>query len=101
MADLVDVRREAQACRERLEQLRDEQVRADDEMHRLSGLLAETAEGLRRCEQALSEARAQRDTAAQARNRHVETRPGLLEMLLTLGRSTREWRSALVPLEQR
>lgn len=101
VADLVDVRREAQACRERLEQLRDEQVRADDEMHRLSGLLAETAEGLRRCEQALSEARAQRDTAAQARNRHVETRPGLLEMLLTLGRSTREWRSALVPLEQR
>lgn len=101
VADLVEVRCQAQACLERLGQLPDEQVRADDEVHRLSGLLAETAEGLRSCEHALSEAQAQRDTAAQARDRHVETRPGLLEALLTLGRSTREWRSALAPLEQR
>ncbi|WP_366180254.1 AAA domain-containing protein [Actinomyces timonensis] len=100
VAALVEMRREAQACHEHLEQLRDDQVRADGEVHRLSSLLAQATEALRGCEQAVSEARVQRDTAAQARHRHVETRPGLVEMLLTLGRATREWRSALAPLEQ-
>ncbi|WP_159624810.1 DEAD/DEAH box helicase [Actinomyces sp. zg296] len=101
VAGLVAVRREAQVCRERLGQLRGEQDRADEEMHRLGGLLAEATEGLRGCEQALNEARAQRDVAARVRDRHVQTRPGLLEMLLTLGRATREWRSALAPLDER
>ena len=101
VADLVEVRCQAQACLERLEGVGRDRARADDEAKRQSILLAEVIQELRGCEQALSEAQAHRGTAERARDRHVETRPGVLETLLTLGRATREWRSALAPLEQR
>ncbi len=101
VADLVDVRREAQVCLERLKQAGHDRAWADDEVERQSVLLAEVIQELRGCEQARGEAQEQCEAAERARNRHVEIRPGALETLLTLGRATREWRSALAPLEQR
>ena len=39
--------------------------------------------------------------ARTVRDRQVETRPGALETLFTLGRAVREWRARLEPLEDR
>ena len=96
---LIVFRRDVRRCLTRLEEIAGQRARAAQEMRRLSAALDELGPALRRCEQERDGARARRDLAAQVRDRHMSTRPGVAETLLSLGRSVREWRAALASVE--
>ncbi|SDM26336.1 AAA domain-containing protein [Actinomyces ruminicola] len=52
-------------------------------------------------EPVLRRAFSERSEAEKARTRQLESRPGVLETIFTLGRAVRQWRSRLDPLEDR
>ena len=96
---LIAFRRKACRFRTRLEEIAGQRVRAAREMRRLSAALDEPTRALYVSEQEYEDARIRRDLAAQVWDRHMSARPGVLETLLSLGRSVREWRAALAPVE--
>lgn len=59
------------------------------------------ADRLRTCRAMLERAARDFAAAAEARARHVDVKPGMLETILTVGRSLRAWRGALTPFDDR
>ncbi|MDO4242895.1 MAG: AAA domain-containing protein [Actinomyces sp.] len=98
---LIALRADAQNRREQLEVSR----RQSDELAQLAQrLVAETAaitDVHRTATAALERAAAERSEASRLRDRQVETKPGVLETLLSWGRAMRDWRARLTPMEQR
>lgn len=73
---------------------------------RWAGAVARLGSDLRAAEKDLRVGRTANDSAcraseraATARDRHVAEKPGVLEMILTLGGAMRDWRAALKPLD--
>lgn len=99
--ELLAQRRAAQDRLNRLEAA----LREEDELAaqaRARGAEASAAVGESRAYAAVVErAAAECSEARTVRDRQVETRPGALETLFTLGRAVREWRARLEPLEGR
>ena len=99
--ELLAQRRAAQDRLNRLEvALREESELAAQAQRQ--GAEASAAVGESRAYAAVVEhAEAECSEARTIRDRQVETRPGALETLFTLGRAVREWRARLEPLEDR
>lgn len=99
--ELLAQRRAAQNRLNRLEAaLREESELAAQAQRQ--GAEASAAVGESRAYAAVVEhAEAECSEARTIRDRQVETRPGALETLFTLGRAVREWRARLEPLEDR
>ncbi len=97
--ELIEARRGAE---ERLVSLSDairDEASAAELSEKLEAELVSVAEAMRLQSEGVHRAAVAVALAMESRSRHVETRPGSLETLFSLGRAMREWRNALEPID--
>ena len=99
--DLLAQREAAQWRMERFKAALREEPELAAQAQRLTVAATEAADESWRYANVVERAQTEYSEAINLRNRHAETRPGVLETLFTLGRAAREWRERLEPLEER
>ena len=98
--ELIDRRRSAQA---RLDSLPSAIARESSlalELQQLNSAVVATDFAIQAEKERFIQAETEYADAVEARSQHIETKPGLLETLFSLGRTVRVWRSSLEPLEE-
>ena len=98
--ELLAQREAAQWRIERLKAALREEPELAAQAQRLTVAATEAADERRKYANIVERAQTEYSEAGSIRNRHAETRPGVLETLFTLGRAAREWRERLEPLEE-
>ena len=98
--ELLAQREAVQWRMERLKGALREEPELAAQAQRLTMGAAEAADERQRYANVVERAQTEYSEASSIRNRHGETRPGVLETLFTLGRAVREWRERLEPLEE-
>jgi len=99
--ELIGRRRRAQERHYRLESARQKEAELAGQVRRLAEEVAVANIQVHDYEPAVRRAFSERSEAEKARKRQLESRPGVLETIFTLGRAIRQWRSRLDPLEDR
>ncbi|PHP52979.1 AAA family ATPase [Actinomyces ruminis] len=99
--ELLKRRRAAQERWERLKPALEEEAELAGQVRRLAEEVTAANNQVHDYEPVVRRAFSERSEAEKARKRQLESRPGVLETIFTLGRAIRQWRSRLEPLEDR
>ncbi len=97
---LVAQRQAAQERQQRLEAALKEVPELDAQVKRANAEAETANEASRSFAGVASQAEVECAQARQVRDHQLQSRPGVLETLFTLGRAAREWRQTIAPLDQ-
>ncbi|WP_136191809.1 DEAD/DEAH box helicase [Actinomyces procaprae] len=97
--ELVRRRRAAQERWEDLRSALEEEAARAEQLRRRAAEVAAANHRVHDYKAEVQRALAERLEAEQAHRRQLESRPGVLETIFTLGRAVRQWRTRLEPLE--
>ncbi|MDU0348050.1 DEAD/DEAH box helicase [Actinomyces sp. MRS3W] len=99
--ELISRRRAAQERWERLRPALKKEAELAGQARQLADEAAAANLQTHDYEAVVQRALAERSEAEQARQRQLESRPGVLETIFTFGRAIRQWRSRMEPLDDR
>lgn len=98
--ELIARRKLSQDHLERLPEAINSECASQQHIIRVQTALNDTERRLAHDQEKMRLARSLVESAANARDRHMGSKPGIIETIMSFGRATRDWRAALQPLDE-